>query len=125
MSGVMLNYELATPITYDLAEPLRTDYIVDKLGTERVIAESPICPFRADIHYYESNVKDIEIENMPQYLKREELTDELDKLQDIESGAQVNTIEHIKINGTEQTISNKTVNLPAYPTTLPASDVSA
>lgn len=123
MSGVTLYYELATPITYDLAEPLRTDYIVDKLGTERVIAESPICSFRADIHYYESSVKDIEIENMPQYLKREELTEELDKLQDIESGAQVNTIEHIKINDTEQTISNKTVNLPAYPTTLPASDV--
>lgn len=47
------------------------------------------------------------------------------KLTDIESGAQVNKIEKIKINGTEQTISNKEVNLPAYPTTLPASDVQA
>ena len=47
------------------------------------------------------------------------------KLGGIEAGAEVNKIEKIKINGTEQTITNKTVNLPAYPTTLPASDVSA
>lgn len=52
-------------------------------------------------------------------------TAEKNKLSGIETGAQVNKIEHIQIDGTEQTISNKTVNLPAYPTTLPASDVSA
>lgn len=45
------------------------------------------------------------------------------KLGGIEAGAEVNKIEKIKINGTEQTITNKEVNLPAYPTTLPASDV--
>ena len=124
MSGVMLNYELATPEEYDLVEPISTDYPVDKLGTERVISDTvPTPPFRADIEYHEANIKDIEVEGITDYLKREELTDELDKLQDIESGAQVNKIEHIQINGTEQTISNKTVNLPAYPTTLPASDV--
>lgn len=50
-------------------------------------------------------------------------TAEKTKLAGIAEGAQVNKIEHIQINGTEQTISNKTVNLPAYPTTLPASDV--
>ena len=47
------------------------------------------------------------------------------KLSGIESGAQVNVIEKIQINGTDQTITSKTVNLPAYPTALPASDVSA
>lgn len=37
------------------------------------------------------------------------------KLAGVETSAQVNKIEHIKINGTEQTITEKTVNLPAYP----------
>ena len=125
-SGVMLYYELATPIEYELVEPIRTDYPVDKLGTERVISDTvPTPPFRADITYHEANIKDIEIEGITEYLKREELTDELDKLDTIEEGAQVNKIEHITLGGTEQTITNKTVNLPAYPTTLPASDVSA
>lgn len=48
---------------------------------------------------------------------------EKEKLGGIASGAQVNVIEEIQINGTTQTITNKVVNLPAYPTTLPASDV--
>ena len=48
---------------------------------------------------------------------------EKSKLSGIEESAQVNKIEHITLSGTEQTITNKTVNLPAYPTTLPASDV--
>lgn len=126
MSGVLLYYELATPIEYELAESIRTDYLVDKLGTERVISDTvPTPPFRADIEYHEANIKDIEIEGITEYLKREELTDELDKLDSIEEGAQENKIEHIQINGTEQAITNKTVNLPAYPTTLPASDVSS
>lgn len=126
MNGVMLYYELATPIEYELAESIRTDYLVDKLGTERVISDTvPTPPFRADIEYHEANIKDIEIEGITEYLKREELTDELDKLDSIEEGAQENKIEHIQINGTEQAITNKTVNLPAYPTTLPASDVSS
>ena len=126
MSGVMLYYELATPIEYELVEPICTDYPVDKLGTERIISDTvPTPPFNADIRYHEANIKDIEIEGITEYLKREELTDELDKLDTIEEGAQENKIEHITLDGTEQTISNKTVNLPAYPTTLPASDVSA
>lgn len=50
---------------------------------------------------------------------------EKSKLSGIEESAQVNKIEHITLGGTEQAITNKTVNLPAYPTTLPASDVSA
>jgi len=52
-------------------------------------------------------------------------TAEKNKLSGIEESAQVNKIEHITLGGTEQAITNKTVNLPAYPTTLPASDVSA
>lgn len=116
MSGVMLYYELNTPEEYDLVEPIRTDYPVDRLGTERIISDTvPTPPFLADITYHEANIKDIEIEGITDYLKREELTDELDKLGTIEEGAQVNKIEHIQINGTEQTITNKTVNLPAYP----------
>ena len=49
--------------------------------------------------------------------------EEKSKLNGIASGAQVNVIESIQINGAAQQINNKTVNLPAYPTTLPASDV--
>lgn len=50
-------------------------------------------------------------------------TAEKNKLSGIETGAEVNKIEKIKIGNTEQTINNKVVELPAYPTTLPASDV--
>ncbi|MCD7999042.1 MAG: hypothetical protein LUH21_17645 [Clostridiales bacterium] len=39
--------------------------------------------------------------------------------------AQENIIERITVGGIEQTIENKTVALPKYPTTLPASDVYA
>lgn len=52
-------------------------------------------------------------------------TTEKTKLSNIADGAQVNLIEQIQINGVTQTITNKIVNLPAYPTTLPASDVYA
>lgn len=47
------------------------------------------------------------------------------KLAGIEANAQVNKLEGVKVDGTELPITDKKVNLPAYPTTLPASDVSA
>lgn len=50
-------------------------------------------------------------------------TAEKNKLGGIAEGAEVNKIDKIKIGNTEQTINNKVVELPAYPTTLPASDV--
>ena len=76
MSGVMLYYELATPIEYEIIAPTNFDYPVDKLGTERVISDTvPTPPFRADITYHESNIKDIEIEGITEYLKRSELSD--------------------------------------------------
>lgn len=50
-------------------------------------------------------------------------TAEKNKLSGIASNAQVNVLEGVKVDGTELPITNKTVNLPAYPTTLPASDV--
>lgn len=40
------------------------------------------------------------------------------------SNAQQNVIENISIDGVNQSISNKTVNLPAYPTTLPPTEHS-
>jgi len=39
-------------------------------------------------------------------------TSEKNKLGGVESGAQVNVIESISVNGTTQTISNKNVNIP-------------
>lgn len=52
-------------------------------------------------------------------------TEEKTKLGTIEANAQINIIEDVKINGVSQTITNKSIDLPAYPITLPASDVSA
>ena len=50
--------------------------------------------------------------------------DEISDLAAIRSGASAGAtaVQTIKINGTTQTKTNGTVNLPAYPTTLPASD---
>jgi len=45
------------------------------------------------------------------------------KLDSIDYGAEVNVINAITVGGVSQSISNKVVDLPAYPTTLPASDV--
>lgn len=50
-------------------------------------------------------------------------TAEKDKLAGIAAGAQVNVLEGVQLAGSDLTITNKKVNLPAYPTTLPASDV--
>lgn len=56
MSGVMLNYELATPIEYELAEPIPNSILVDNLGTEQAIFPehedgSPSAPFCCDSNY--------------------------------------------------------------------------
>ena len=76
MDGIYFDYELATPIEYEIIAPTNFDYPVDKLGTERVISDTvPTPPFRADITYHESNIKDIEIEGITEYLKRSELSD--------------------------------------------------
>jgi len=67
MSGVMLYYELATPIEYDLVDPIPNAIEVDENGTERAIfpeAVDPSAPFRADISYSEAHVKYNEIEGM-------------------------------------------------------------
>ena len=76
MSGIVAYYELATPIEYEIITPTNFDYSVDRLGTERVISNTvPTPPFRADITYYEANIKDVEIEGITEYLKRSELSD--------------------------------------------------
>ena len=52
MSGVMLYYELATPIEYELAEPMPMTGKINGYGTMRRIgASEPSAPFRADITY--------------------------------------------------------------------------
>lgn len=51
MSGVLLYYELATPIEVDLPEPLNLDYEVSDFGTEEVISDVPTTPLKADIIY--------------------------------------------------------------------------
>lgn len=56
MSGVMLNYELATPIEYELAEPIPNAILVDSYGTEQAIFPthedgSPSAPFACDSNY--------------------------------------------------------------------------
>ena len=51
MSGVMLYYELATPVTYDLVSPVPLSGRIDGNGTMRVISDGPVAPFRGDITY--------------------------------------------------------------------------
>ena len=72
MSGVMLNYELVTPIEYELVDKINYDYKVDRLGTERVISDTvPTPPFRADIKYREANVSIDDIYNIPEWSKKD------------------------------------------------------
>jgi len=56
MNGVMLYYELATPITYELVTPIKAIYKVDKRGTEQATFPthsdgSPSAPLCAEIGY--------------------------------------------------------------------------
>ena len=51
MSGVMLYYELATPVTYELVSPVPLSGRIDGNGTMRVISDGPVAPFRGDITY--------------------------------------------------------------------------
>ena len=51
MSGVMLYYELATPIIYDLVSPVPLSGRIDGNGTMRVISDNIVAPFNGDITY--------------------------------------------------------------------------
>ena len=54
MSGVMMNYELATYEEYDLVDPIPSVYPCDQYGTERIISPestTPSAPFIADLQY--------------------------------------------------------------------------
>ena len=56
LSGVMLYYELATPVEFELAEPIPNSIIVDELGTEQAIFPthedgSPSAPICTDSNY--------------------------------------------------------------------------
>lgn len=51
MSGVMLYYELATPVTYELVSAVPLSGRIDGNGTMRVISDGPVAPFRGDITY--------------------------------------------------------------------------
>lgn len=51
MQGVLLYYELATPIEVDLQEPLNMTYEAWDFGTEELIADTPTTPMDADIAY--------------------------------------------------------------------------
>ena len=97
MSGVILQYELTTPIEYEIIAPTNFDYPVDKLGTERVISDTvPTPPFRADITYHESNIKDIEIEGITEYLKRSELSDWITSNKPVYSLSEITNADDVK-----------------------------
>lgn len=51
MLGVLLYYELATPIEVDLPEPLNITYEAWDFGTEELVAEGPTTPLNANIVY--------------------------------------------------------------------------
>ena len=68
MAGVLLYYELATPIEYELAEAIPTAMRNDPYGTERRLPEDTAAivtaPFRADITY-STNIKEA-VQSLPQ-----------------------------------------------------------
>lgn len=55
MDGVMLDFELATPIEYDLVDPLLQEYTCDMDGTEQAVpptsATNPSAPLCCDLQY--------------------------------------------------------------------------
>ena len=51
MQGVMLYFELATPIVTEIDEDINLDYEVWNGGTEKAISTEPTTPFKADIVY--------------------------------------------------------------------------
>ena len=56
LSGVMAHYELATPVEFELAEPIPNSILVDELGTEQAIFPthedgSPSAPLCTDSNY--------------------------------------------------------------------------
>ena len=67
MAGVMLYYELATPIEYDLAEPIPSILKCDMGGTERAISNHLSAPFVADIQYG-ANTGDIVLDGDQRYM---------------------------------------------------------
>lgn len=109
------------------------DYTTEEKNKLAGIANGAEVNVQSDWNVTDTN-SDAFIKNKPQNLVQDAnyvhtdnnyTTAEKNKLSGIEESAQVNKIEHITLGGTEQAITNKTINLPAYPTTLPASDVSA
>lgn len=68
MQGVMLNYELATPIIAEIEENVNFDFDVSDYGTEELISDGASAPLSADI-VYEPNVL-ATIKNLPNILAR-------------------------------------------------------
>ena len=67
MSGVMLNYELATPVEYDLVKPIGQNILVNALGTLRRLPEDTasavLAPLSMDVKYSLAAVKILQ--NLP------------------------------------------------------------
>ena len=65
MNGVMLDFELATPVPFTWAEPLNLGVKVDENGTERAVAPegatAPSAPFVADTTYTMSVARMVKI----------------------------------------------------------------
>ena len=51
MAGVPLYYELANYETYELVDALPSVYPIDVLGTESIVSDGLVAPFKADIEY--------------------------------------------------------------------------
>ena len=124
MSGVMLDYQLATPQTFIFDTPFPVIYPVHANGTEEAtpigldangVPEST--PFVGTIFYKEAfediYVQDLIVDKIAvctgtknEFLKADGSLDDV-----TETGAQKNIIETIKVNNTALTPTNKTVNI--------------
>ena len=92
MSGIMLYYELATPIEYELVEPIGMNYRVDDFGTEMELPQNGDEPVTAPIRYdvqYPMNAVDT-LRRLPEnYISKESMQAYISEL-DSKLGAALN-----------------------------------
>ena len=92
LSGLIIYYELATPIEYELVEPIGMNYRVDDFGTEMELPQNGDEPVTAPIRYdvqYPMNAVDT-LRRLPEnYISKESMQAYISEL-DSKLGAALN-----------------------------------
>ena len=111
--------EIEAGAQVNIIEHITVDGVEQTLGENKTIAlTTDISHINKIEHILYNDVELLPDANKTVHLSLNPITaEERTKLSSIESGAQVNLIEHITVNGTEQTITNKTISLTIDPHT--------